>query len=76
MRLTGARSVLEINGRPMRKKGDYFAQLGPVFERDKRLECRVWRPAGRRGSGSFLTVTVAPVVRQQAGKRERRVLFR
>ena len=60
----------------MTRKGDYFAQLGPVFERDKRLQCRVWRPAGRNGGGAFVDVTVAPVVRQQASKRERRVLFR
>ena len=66
--------VLEINGKKMTRKGDYFAQLGPVYERDKRLRCKVWRPAGRGGGGRLVELTVAPAVREE--RKPRRVLFR
>ena len=43
-------------------------------ERDKRLRCKVWRPAGRGGGGRLVELTVAPAVREE--RKPRRVLFR
>lgn len=66
--------ILEINGRKMTRKGDYFAALGPIYEPGKRLECKIWRPnaasGGGRGGraaggagGQVISATIVPVVR-------------
>jgi S1-C subfamily serine protease len=60
--------ILEINGRKLTRKGDYFAALGPTYEEGKELVCRVWRPmgpaaGGRVGGGQYVTTTIRPVVR-------------
>ena len=67
--------VLEINGRKMQRKGDYFAALGPVFEKDKRLVCRIWRPSGRSGGGRVLDIAVKPGARSDQREQRRRLLF-
>ena len=67
--------VLEINGMRMKSKGAYFAALGPVYEKDKRLQCRVWRPAGRGGGGHMLDVTLTPKPREESSRRARRILW-
>lgn len=63
--------ILEINGRKMTRKGDYFAALGPVYEPGKELVCKVWRPytsnTGKlttqgRG-GQIVTTAIKPVIR-------------
>ena len=63
--------ILEINGRKMTRKGDYFAALGPVYEPGKELVCKVWRPnistsnllttQGR--GGQIITTTIKPIIR-------------
>jgi len=67
--------VLEIDGIRMTRKGAYFEALGPIFDKSKRLNCRVWRPAGRGGGGRMLDVVMTPVPRQDTARRTRRVLW-
>lgn len=70
--------LLEVNGRPLTRKGDYFAALGPVYAPGHALECKVFRPAappappavaGTRPApglgGDVLTVTIVPTVREE-----------
>lgn len=71
--------ILEINGRKMVRKGDYFSVLGPVYESGKTLTCKVWRPtppattlgtgSGRNGHsgprGHTFTATIRPEVRDE-----------
>jgi S1-C subfamily serine protease len=73
--------LLEINGRRMVRKGDYFQVLGPVAEPGKTLHCRVWRPGkpgGARGAsaGALLDVTIVPEVRDETPMDQRRRLGR
>jgi len=67
--------VLEINGRKMTRKGDYFAALGPVFVPGHKLDCKVWRPSGRNGGGKMIEAKVEPTKREE-GARRRSLLFR
>ena len=67
--------VLEINGRKMTRKGDYFAALGPVFVPGHKLDCKVWRPSGRNGGGRIIEAKVEPTKREE-GARRRSLLFR
>lgn len=79
--------LLEINGKRMVRKGDYFAVLGPVYEPGKTLTCTVWRPtpgsgasvvSGRggrgaaRAAGTLLTVTIVPEVRDETPLEQKR----
>ena len=50
--------LLEVNGRKLTRKGDYFAELGPVFVPGKTLACTVWRPAAPVAGGSPLQPAV------------------
>jgi putative serine protease PepD len=57
--------VLEVNGRRMVRKGDYFAALGPVYRKGTSLQCLVYRPAAARGhDGTLFRTTVLPVPRR------------
>ena len=42
--------ILEINGRKMQRKGDYFAALGPVHVPGRTLTCKVFRPFNGGGA--------------------------
>jgi hypothetical protein len=70
--------ILEINGRRMVRKGDYFAALGPVHEPGKALSCKVYRPPwtgrGRGGpvAGHVFTTTLVPRVRDEGPREMRR----
>jgi S1-C subfamily serine protease len=58
--------ILEIDGRPMHRKGAFFEALGPVFTPGQRLSAVVWRPAlGPGRAGQKLGVTLTPVVRDE-----------
>ena len=67
--------VLEINGRKMTRKGDYFAALGPVYVPGHKLECKVWRPSGRNGGGRLIETKVEPTKREESARR-RSLMFR
>jgi serine protease Do len=66
--------ILEINGRRMLRKGDYFAALGPVHEPGKSLLCKVYRPPTDRasGPGKVFTCAIAPTVREESVLEQRR----
>lgn len=71
--------ILEINGRRMIRKGDYFAALGPVHEDGKTLTCKVYRPpwSGRGGArdaraGTVFATTLTPRVRDEGPREMRR----
>ena len=36
--------IVKINGKAARTKGQYFSELGPVYEPGKQLLCDVMRP--------------------------------
>jgi hypothetical protein len=66
--------ILEINDARMRRLGDYFDAVGPVYDPTVRLRCKIFRPApgaasGRGGSasgdgGQVMTVVVAPAPKE------------
>ena len=55
----------ELNGVPVRGSGCFFRALGPVFERGRAIEARVWRPA-RGGGGADVAARIEPVPRDEA----------
>jgi len=66
--------ILEINDARMRRLGDYFDAVGPVYDPSVRLRCKIFRPtagaaSGRGGSasgdgGQVMTVVVAPAPKE------------
>jgi hypothetical protein len=66
--------ILEINDARMRRLGDYFDAVGPVYDPFVRLRCKIFRPTagasgGRGGSasgdgGQVMTVIVAPAPKE------------
>lgn len=63
--------LLEINGRRMVRKGDYFASLGPVYDPSHVLRCTMYRPpppGSKRGTqGKVFTALVKPEARGSGG---------
>jgi len=57
--------LLEMDGRPLVRKGDYFAALGPVYEPGRRLVVTAWRPSERRQ----FEATIVPELRTLAKQR-------
>jgi S1-C subfamily serine protease len=68
--------VLEINGRRMTRKGDYFAALGPVYIPNQKLDCKIWRPSGRNGGGKIIEKIIEPMKREDGLTKRRHLMFR
>jgi serine protease Do len=59
--------VVEIDGRKMVRNGDYFAALGPVYDPNKTLRCKIFRPS--RTGGQEFEVLLKPTKREDGDDR-------
>jgi S1-C subfamily serine protease len=58
--------IVALDGAPMRRNGDFFAALGPVFEPGRTLAASIWRPRGPGRGGDALEMALAPAPRDEA----------
>jgi serine protease Do len=55
--------ILEVNGRRMSHRGDFFAAVGPIYDPSTRLQCLVFRSSKGSKSGELVSVNITPGVR-------------